>query len=257
VNDAQRSIDMAIEVAATPEQVWEAIATGPGVTSWYVPHEIEPRAGGAVTASFGPAPEMQVTGRVAAWEPPHRIVFDGGDGVPGLAFEWHVEGRDGGMTVVRLVNSGFGSGAEWDGEFDAMTEGWRAFFANLRLHLTHFAGQAAVLSQPTAMWAPVPDGGWPALAEALGIDPDVAPGDRVEVTASQAPRLSGTVATRLRSGVALLLDDSTPGTALLLAESHGPGLAASVWTYRYGPDAQQVTADDAPRWAHWLQARAT
>jgi len=254
VNDAQRSIDMAIEVAATPEQVWEAIATGPGVTSWYVPHEIEPRAGGAMTASFGPGPEMQVAGRVAAWEPPHRVVFDGGEGVPGLAFEWHVEGRDGGMTVVRMVNSGFGSGAEWDGEFDAMSEGWRAFFANLRLHLTHFAGRAAVSSQPTAMWAPVPGGGWAALAGALGIDPELAPGDRIEVTAPEAPRLTGTVAARLRSGVAVVLDDPAPGTALLLAESHGPGLAVSVWTYLYGPQAAAIVATDGPRWANWLQS---
>ena len=35
-----------IEVDATPEQVWEAIATGPGLDSWFLGHsEIEPREG--------------------------------------------------------------------------------------------------------------------------------------------------------------------------------------------------------------------
>jgi uncharacterized protein YndB with AHSA1/START domain len=80
-------------VPGTPEEVWRAIATGPGISSWYVPHDVEERPGGAVRASFGAGPEMQIDGRVAAWEPPHRVVFDKGEGEPGLAFEWLVEAR--------------------------------------------------------------------------------------------------------------------------------------------------------------------
>ena len=29
-----------VEVPGTPEQVWNAIATGPGISSWFVPTEI-------------------------------------------------------------------------------------------------------------------------------------------------------------------------------------------------------------------------
>ena len=118
-----RSIELEIEVPGTPEEVWRAIATGPGISSWYLPHTVEERQGGAANVSFGAAPEMQVAGRVAAWEPPHRVVFDGGDSDAGLAFEWLVEARDGGRCVVRLVNSGFGSGDEWDAQYDGMAEG--------------------------------------------------------------------------------------------------------------------------------------
>lgn len=78
MNTTQRSIELDIEVPGTPEEVWRAIATGPGISSWYVPHVVEEREGGAATASFGDGPEMQVPGRVVAWEPPRRIVFDGG-----------------------------------------------------------------------------------------------------------------------------------------------------------------------------------
>ncbi len=131
----ERSIELEIEVTGTPEEVWRAIATGPGISSWYVPHTVEERAGGGATASFGDGPEMQINGRVAAWEPPNRVVFDSGDGVAGLAFEWLVEARDGGTCIVRLVNSGFGSGEEWDGQYDGMAEGWLLFLENLRLHL--------------------------------------------------------------------------------------------------------------------------
>lgn len=103
---AERSIELEVEVVGTPEEVWRAIATGPGISSWYVPHTVEERAGGAAMASFGEGPEMQIPGRVAAWEPPHRIVFDGGASDEGLAFEWLVEARAGGICIVRLVNTG-------------------------------------------------------------------------------------------------------------------------------------------------------
>ena len=61
----RREIRLELEVPGTIEEVWDAIATGPGITSWYVPHTVEERQGGAATASFGPGPEMQVPGRVA------------------------------------------------------------------------------------------------------------------------------------------------------------------------------------------------
>jgi len=256
MTDEQRSIELEIEVPGTPEQVWEAIATGPGITSWYVPHEVEPRAGGAAVASFGPGPEMQIHGRVAAWEPPRRIVFDKGDGEPGLAFEWLVEARDGGTCVVRLVNSGFGSGAEWDDQFDGLTQGWRAFMANLRLHLLHFAGRAAASAQPMAIWPPVSGDAWATLADALGFDSRVAVGERVVVSAPDAPALAGTVTDRLPAGVLVLLEGPASGTAMLMAEAHGPVLGVSVWTYRYGPDAARVAAEDEAGWGRWLRGRA-
>jgi uncharacterized protein YndB with AHSA1/START domain len=41
----RRSVQVELEVAGTPEAVWQAIATGPGISSWFVPTEIEQRAG--------------------------------------------------------------------------------------------------------------------------------------------------------------------------------------------------------------------
>ena len=35
----RRSVEVEVEVTGSPEQVWEAIATGPGVSSWFVPKD--------------------------------------------------------------------------------------------------------------------------------------------------------------------------------------------------------------------------
>jgi len=171
--------------------VWRAIATGPGITSWYVPHQVEEREGGTATASFGPGPEMQVPGRVAAWEPPRRVVFDGGEGVGGLAFEWLVEARDGGTCVVRLVNSGFGEGQPWDDQYDDMVNGWRTFLLKLRLHMEHFAGRSAMPSLPMAAWPLDPDQAWHELTSALTIPETPALGDRLELNPGGGGHLPG------------------------------------------------------------------
>lgn len=112
-NDEGRAIELEVTVAGTPEQVWEAIATGPGITAWFVPTTVEGEPGGVITQDFGPG--MLVEGRVQAWEPPHRFSYgERAEPTPGtMAFEFLVEARDGGTCVVRLVNSGFGSGEEW------------------------------------------------------------------------------------------------------------------------------------------------
>ena len=52
----ERSLEIEVQVPGTAEEVWRAIATGPGISSWYVPHQVEEREGGAAVASFGPGP---------------------------------------------------------------------------------------------------------------------------------------------------------------------------------------------------------
>jgi uncharacterized protein YndB with AHSA1/START domain len=252
----KRSIELEVEVAGTPEEVWRAIATGPGISSWYVPHTVEEREGGTATASFGPGPEMQVPGRVATWEPLRRVTFDGGEGVEGLAFEWLVKARDDGTCVVRLVNSGFGSGEDWDGQYDAMSEGWLLFMLNLKLHLEHFRGQTAIAMLPTATWEGPRESTWAALTAALGIPASPAVGDQIQTKAPDAPALAGTVADAAPWRLALVLDQPTPGTAILAVEGTGEQVSVSIWSYLYGVDAAAVVERDQPRWSKWLTDRA-
>ncbi len=57
------------EVTATPEEVWDAIATGPGVDAWFMGvNEIEPREGGATRMQFrGSSEEADDHGVAAAY----------------------------------------------------------------------------------------------------------------------------------------------------------------------------------------------
>ncbi len=247
---ADRSIHLSVEVPGTPEEVWAAIASGPGIGSWFVPTELEGREGGPVVQHFGPG--MDAEGVITAWEPPRRLAFGATDG-SGLAFEWLVEAREGGSCVVRLVNSGFGTGEEWDDQYDAMTEGWSIFLANLRLHRTHFPGQAASCALPTAMWDMTQEDAWGLLLETLGLGTPEVGGSAT----STAPALGGQVVEVVAPHhVTVLLTEPAPGVAFFAAERAGPALGVSAWLYLYGPDAAGLAAREGARWQDWLNGRA-
>ncbi len=246
-SDQDRVIDLSVQVPGTPEEVWEAIATGPGITSWFVPHELAGGEGARVRMDFGGG--LVDGASVTSWEPPHRLVFQG-DGERALAFEWLVEARDGGSCVVRLVSTGFGPGEDWDADYHGMSEGWPLFLENLRLHLTHFRGQRARAVIPTAMLAGTRDTAFEAACAALGVPSDLAVGDLLQASAPGAPQLSGQVAavanTTGTRAYHLVLDTPAPGTAFLSAEGAVDQVAVSCWLYLYGPDASDLTDTVSP-----------
>nr|BFE55473.1 hypothetical protein GCM10017745_89000 [Saccharothrix mutabilis subsp. capreolus] len=139
-----------VELAGvTPDQVWDAIATGPGIDSWFMGrNEVEP--GAAIRGAFGGyEPAHPITG----WEPGKHLAYGGEPAPDGrkLAYEFLIEGRDHGSTVLRMVVSGFLPGDDWHDEFEAMTAGGAMFWRTLVEYLTHFAGRTA---RPVTVWAP-------------------------------------------------------------------------------------------------------
>ena len=66
-----RAVTVSVELPGTPEQVWQAIATGPGFAAWFVPTDVEEREGGAVTFHLGP--DLESHGRVTVWDPPLTV----------------------------------------------------------------------------------------------------------------------------------------------------------------------------------------
>lgn len=229
-----RSIDVSVEVPGTPEEVWETIATGPGISSWFIPMAVDGREGGEVVFDWGAYGRQ--TGRVTAWDPPRRIAYVDETETP-LAYEWLVEARDGGTCVVRLVNSGFGDGEGWDEQYDGMSMGWPLFLEVLRLQRTYFSGVGARASIPTVM---VPGPGapaWAAFCAAIGVPTGLAEGDRFSASADGVAALDGTVAT-VREAPAVrayhvVLDEPAPGIAMVLAEGEGDLVACSLYTYVY------------------------
>ena len=166
------------QVDATPEQVWQAISTGPGVSSWFVGRtEI---AGSTVRTSFGD--DWIPAGTVTDAEPGRRFAYRSETAPDGrfLANEYLIEGRDNAATVVRAVTSGFLPGDDWADEYEAMQYGTQLFFATLLEYLRHFPGRTAT---PLTLFSP-PVHDWPAawrrLHTELSLPAEPRPGDAVK-----------------------------------------------------------------------------
>ncbi len=178
------------ELDATPEQIWQAIATGPGIDSWFMGrNQVVPGEHGTVTMDFGEyAPVHQIT----AWEPLKRFAYRTDTDSDGrfIAYEFLIEGRGQGSTVLRMVAHGFLPGDDWEEEYEAMTAGGAMFFRTLVEYLRHFAGRTA-----TPVTAPGPmvsdwDAAWAALRREIG---GSAEGDRVRFAPEGLPAVDGVV----------------------------------------------------------------
>jgi uncharacterized protein YndB with AHSA1/START domain len=255
--DGRRSVQVEVEVPGTPEDVWQAIATGPGISSWFVPTTFEARDGTpvAVTANFGPG--MESRSAVTAWDPPRRFAAqgEGWGGSPPIATEWTVEARAGGVCVVRVVHSLFASTDDWDNQLEGTEHGWPGFFRTLRIYLTHFRGQRSALMQFVVPVAGTEADAWDALTTAMGVK-GVSVGARW-TTPAGVPVLGG-VAEYLSESprdALLRLDTPGPGVAALGAFSMGAQSMVALSFYHYGDRADETAARETPSWKAWIQSR--
>jgi uncharacterized protein YndB with AHSA1/START domain len=253
----RRSVQVEVEVPGTPEEVWQAIATGPGISSWFVPAEFEERDGKpvAVTLNFGPG--MESRSAVTAWDPPRMFAAqgEGWGGSPPIADEWIVEARGGGMCVVRVVHSLFASTDDWDNQLEGTESGWPGYFRILRIYLTHFRGQRSAMMQWIAPAAGTEAEAWETLTAALGLKGATA-GQRWTAPAG-VPALSGVVelASQSPCNALLRLDKPGPGTAALSAVNFGGPIMVTLSFYLYGDQAAATVARETPLWQAWIQER--
>lgn len=256
----RRSVQVEVEVPGTPEEVWRAIATGPGISSWFVPCQLEEREGGKVTCTFGPG--MDSVSTVTEWNPPHRFAALGGEvvqGGPPVATEWIVESRGGGACVVRVVHSLFASTDDWDNQLEAVESGWPGFFRILRMYLAHFKGQPSAPFQLMAATPASEADAWKAFTAALGLPEKAAEGERVSASATGAPPLGGVMDwagdAKHPHVFFLRLDEPSPGAATVGAFRMGEQTLLMVSLYLYGEDAAAIAARDEPVWQKWLQQK--
>jgi uncharacterized protein YndB with AHSA1/START domain len=250
----KRWVEMEFLVPGTPEQVWQAMATGPGNTAWFTETKIEERVGGVVRFQFGA--DMSSSGEVTVWEPPHRFGYverEWSEGAPPVATEITVTSRSGGQCVVRMVHSLFSSSDDWDDQMEGFEGGWPGFFEVLRVYMVHFAGRTAASAR--AMLAVEGDHltVWSRLTEALGL----AGANVGERRASSQPEpFSGIVErvsqdAKLRS-IMLRLETPAPGIAWIGTYEMPNGINASASIYYYGDRANDIATASQHKWKDWL-----
>ncbi|WP_405691445.1 SRPBCC domain-containing protein [Streptomyces sp. NBC_00057] len=233
-------IELETTLPASPEQVWEAIATGPGIDSWFMGrNEVEAREGGIAAMSTGSHREEA---EITAYEPGERFATRTAEGEDGrfMAFEYLIEGQDGASTVLRVVHSGL-LGDDWQDEYDALRRGWPFHLHTLREYLTHFPGRTGV-----PVFALAPSGRPPtevmeALARGLTLLSPIAVGVQAHARPAGLPPLDGEVVWSDDERMEIRAADG------IYTFHHGSGIAL-VFHHLFGPDTDGAEA----AWQQWL-----
>jgi hypothetical protein len=114
-----------VELPATPEEVWEAVATGPGTSSWLFP-------------------EAPGSNDLVETDRPRRYaVRTEGEGGYFNALEFVIEAREGGTAVLRYVHSGVFDDEGWDTQYDAVNTHTDFYLHTLGQYLEHFSPKTA------------------------------------------------------------------------------------------------------------------
>jgi uncharacterized protein YndB with AHSA1/START domain len=258
----KRWVEMEFIAPGTPEQVWRAMATGPGNTAWFTNATIEGRVGGAIRFDFGA--NGSSTGEVTTWQPPHRFGYverDWAEGAPPIETEITVVSRSGDRCVLRMVHSLFASTDDWDDQLEGFENGWPAFFAVLRLMLEHFAGHPAASFVALERVGEDVAVAWQRFSEALGVR-GAAPGEEVTMLGAerwpltvervQQDRRQRWTIVRGSSGGIDGADGRVPGVVMVSAYQMAGKTQVGVTAYFYGEGAVEAAAAAQKRWGDWL-----
>jgi len=226
---AEFEVHKNVPLDASPEEVWEAIATGPGLEAWFMPMELDPESA-----------------LVLAWEPGKRLAVrtPESDSGSSQAFEYLIEARDGGSTVLRFAHSL--AGDDWNDEFVSMaSRGWDMYFHTLTQYFTHFRGRSATYIEAEGPNSSALQQNWPRLLDA--VDATTLHGS-VRLTLPGRPPTAGTVDYVSENFLGVRTAD-----ALIRFHGRWPigmPVAVSGHVYVDGIDA----TDTAAAWTTWLAA---
>jgi uncharacterized protein YndB with AHSA1/START domain len=230
-----------VELPATPEEVWEAVATGAGTAAWLFPQgEIEPREGGRTADGS----------TVTSWDPPKHfgVRYEGEDGFFN-ALEFVIEGRGGATTLLRYMHSGVITD-DWDNQYDAASQHTDFYLHTLGQYLEHFNGRPVTyigdvpggVNGPESSSRP---GSFAAVRRALGVD-GAAAGDRVSVDLDGVGSLDGVVDYAEGNFVGIRTADGL--YRFFGRDAFGMPVGLQVHLFVDGADKDAIQA----RWQAWL-----
>ena len=246
-DDGGHHVVCTVPLPVPPDVVWDAVATGEGISSWYVPCALEPQVGGRIVQFADPGAPDPTTGPEAAAEA--MLTATVGEiteyspptpGAPGVfAFEernWMGEGvpvppwvtscelddDDEGGTLLSL-RSGFDSGGQLAEEAVASSvDGWAQALTVLAHRLTHRPADGVVTVAAATdpvdgsvpqLWARVMDA-LVAPAAAVGANPSEAAGLGA---VARSGEVGGIVAVSSEASVTLILSAPVDGMLELFA----------------------------------------
>jgi hypothetical protein len=223
-----------VTLAATPEEVWDAVATAAGNAAWLFPSGVDPEG-----------PDTK------AWEPPHHFAVRSERGDWFNALEFEIEGREGGTTVLRYMHSGIFVD-DWDNQYDSVQQHTDFYLHTLGEYLRHFGGRSATFIGDPPQGIAGPPGsatsdGFERLQRALGLEPAADEGDTVHLAPAGLEPIDGVIGYRRANFIGIRTADAL----YCLFGRNAFGASVAVAIHSFAPDVDAEAAKR--RWREWLE----
>jgi uncharacterized protein YndB with AHSA1/START domain len=248
-----RAFEMTIEIAVSPDAVWQALTDPAEVTRWFASQaDIEPGPGGKWMISWDG--HWPWTTEIQIWEPNRHLRLIDRNARPfdakgeaaitsvapmPIAIDWHLEAT-GGSTTLRLVHSGFGRGGAWDDEYEGVSLGWPLELNGLKYYLERHRGETrGVAWARTVVGVPL-ETLWSRFfgPEGIVLDPSVLtlrPGQGYAARLSTGDHIEGTVVVNIAGrGLQLTVDGWNDALYRLWIDRVGEESAVNSWLSTYG-----------------------
>lgn len=236
-----RRLKLEMRTRVSPEAVWEAWSDPEKIAHWFVDRASGKAEVGStftwIFEKFG----YEIPYEVVAAEPGRRFAL-GGEAPGRGPFLLEVTiAREGGETVVTLVNSGFLDGAQWDEEYQGIASGWTHALAVLKHYLENYAGRPkhALLVMQPAVYQNARL--LPYYATARGLDRWLTTsaaigeiGESCTLPLPNGPRLTGRVLSKTGWEIAMSAEE-IDGVLELKGFRAGPGKVVAARLLTWGP----------------------
>lgn len=147
-----RRIERTTTIEAPTDAVWKALTDATELTRWFpLRASVSPGAGGVIHMEWDET--YNADSAIEIWEhgrhlrlgfPHHPPVL--------LATDYYLEG-DRGRTVLRVVTSGFGEGANWDDWYAGVGAGWDFELRGLKHYLEYHRGHDRLVATTRCRFA--------------------------------------------------------------------------------------------------------
>lgn len=251
--EERRAVEREVTIGVPVRAVWKALTDAEELMRWFpLEASVKPGPNGEIRMRWGDA--FGDVSRIEVWEEERhlRIAFPS-EGPGPLVTDYYLRAA-GGNTVLRVVTSGFGTGDEWDRQYEGVSFGWDFELRGLQHYLERHRGRDRAVAWVMAPYARDRDetwrrltgpGGWLAR-DGLG---DVREGASYAVSTSDGTELAGTVLLwrppRLFVGTVEGFND-----ALLRLEMEGHQ-GVWLWMATWGVSPERIRETEA-RWRESL-----
>jgi len=231
----QFEIKREVELPATPEEVWAAVATTAGNNAWLFNNEIAADGSGA-----------------AIWDPPNHFSVRMEQGEWFNALDFQIEAKDGSHTTLRYMHSGVFMD-DWDNQYDGADQHTDFYLHSLGQYLGHFSGRQATYigDSPAGLMGPAstatPDG-FVRLQQALGLDSAAAVGDSIHLTPEGMEPIDGVVDYRTTNFIGVRSNDAL--YRFFGRNAFGAPVGMSIHDFSDNSDPEGTKQ----QWREWLES---